>query len=84
MRAMDDSALVFWPSAILTGLVFGYVIQRGGFCFTRAISNVALMGDAGIMRAYVLALLVAVIGTHLLLPRGWCRSRCGPFAGSRT
>jgi len=79
MRAMDDSALPFWLSAILTGLAFGYVIQRGGFCFTRAISNVALMGDAGIMRAYVLALLVAVVGTHLLLAAGLVQIPVRPF-----
>ena len=44
---MDDFAAAFWLSALLTGLAFGYVIQRGGFCLTRAISNLALMGDAG-------------------------------------
>ena len=48
---MDEFALSFWVSAVLTGLAFGYVIQRGGFCLTRAISNLALMGDAGIMRS---------------------------------
>ena len=76
---MDDLALPFWLSAILTGLVFGYVIQRGGFCFTRAISNVALMGDAGIMRAYVLALLVAVVGAHLLMTAGLVQIPVRPF-----
>ncbi len=67
---MDDGALAFWLSALLTGLVFGYVIQRGGFCLTRAISNVVLMGDAGVMRAYVLALLVAVVGVQILATFG--------------
>ena len=76
---MDDLALPFWLSAVLTGLVFGYVIQRGGFCFTRAISNVALMGDAGIMRAYVLALLVAVVGAHLLMAAGLVQIPVRPF-----
>jgi len=58
-----------WPlyvSAFATGLVFGYVIQRGGFCLTRAISNAALMGDTTILRAYVLALLVAMVGVQAL------------------
>lgn len=79
MRPMDDLAFPFWLSAVLTGLVFGYVIQRGGFCFTRAISNVALMGDAGIMRAYVLALLVAVVGAHLLMAAGLVQIPVRPF-----
>jgi uncharacterized membrane protein YedE/YeeE len=58
-----------WPlyvSALLTGLVFGYVIQRGGFCLTRAISNAALTGDTTILRAYLLALLVAMVGVQAL------------------
>jgi uncharacterized protein len=79
MRPMDDPALPFWLSALLTGLVFGYVIQRGGFCLTRAISNVVLMGDAGIMRAYVLALLVAAIGVQLLMTLGLVEVPVRPF-----
>jgi hypothetical protein len=53
-------------TALAAGLAFGYCAQRGGFCLTRALSNWTLMGDAGLLRAYVLALLVAVIGVHLL------------------
>ncbi|HSE95713.1 MAG TPA: YeeE/YedE family protein [Methylomirabilota bacterium] len=53
-------------TALAAGLTFGYCAQRGGFCLTRALSNWTLMGDAGLLRAYALALLVAVIGVHLL------------------
>ncbi len=53
-------------SALLAGLAFGYCAQRGGFCLTRALSNWALMGDTAILRAYVLALLIAIVGVHLL------------------
>jgi uncharacterized protein len=52
------------------GCVFGYVIQRGGFCLTRAISNLALTGDTAIARAYVLALLVAMVGVQILQVTG--------------
>jgi uncharacterized membrane protein YedE/YeeE len=76
---MDGIAPSFWLSAIATGLVFGYVIQRGGFCLTRAISNLALMGDAGILRAYVLALLVAVVGVHALTTLGLVEVPVRPF-----
>lgn len=58
-----------WPlylSAASVGLVFGYVIQRGGFCLTRAISNLVLTRDASVVRAYVLALLVAMVGVQVL------------------
>ena len=61
---MDEFPWPLYVSALSTGLVFGYVIQRGGFCLTRAISNVVLTGDATILRAYVLALLVAMVGVQ--------------------
>jgi len=63
---MDDLPLLLFGSALGTGLVFGYVIQRGGFCLTRALSNTLLMRDATILRAYALALLVAMVGVEVL------------------
>src|SRR6266853_651988 len=63
---MDELPWALYLSALATGLGFGYVIQRGGFCLTRAISNAAIMRDATILRAYVLALLVAMVGVQLL------------------
>jgi len=70
MRRMDELQWELFLSALATGFVFGYVIQRGGFCLTRAISNLVLSGDATILRAYVLALLVAMVGVQLLLVSG--------------
>src|SRR6266851_3031541 len=63
---MDDLPVLLYGSALGTGLVFGYVIQRGGFCLTRALSNTLLMRDATILRAYGLALLVAMVGVEIL------------------
>ena len=63
---MDEFPWSLYVSALLTGVVFGYVIQRGGFCLTRAISNAVLTGDTTILRAYVLALLVAMVGVQFL------------------
>lgn len=63
---MEASLGFAWGSALLAGLLFGYCAQRGGFCLTRALSNWALMGDTAILRAYVLALVIAVIGVHAL------------------
>lgn len=67
---MEEVSWPFYASALVTGLAFGYVTQRGGFCLTRALSNLYIMGDATIVRAYLLALVVATIGTHLLLGGG--------------
>ena len=42
---MDELPWMLAVSALGTGAVFGYVIQRGGFCLTRALSNAVLMRD---------------------------------------
>jgi uncharacterized membrane protein YedE/YeeE len=63
---VEASAPVSTASALVAGLLFGYCAQRGGFCLTRALSNWVLMGDTAILRAYVLALLIAVVGVHVL------------------
>jgi len=67
---MDEIDWPLYVSAIATGLVFGFVIQRGGFCLTRAISNAVLTRDTTILRAYLLALLVAMVGVHALEAAG--------------
>ena len=67
---MDTSVLAMAASALAAGLAFGYVAQRGGFCLTRALANLVLMGDTSIARAYVLALVIAVAGTYLLATVG--------------
>jgi uncharacterized membrane protein YedE/YeeE len=63
---VDTVGLLTLATALLAGLLFGYCAQRGGFCLTRALSNWALMGDTAILRAYVLALLIAIVGVHAL------------------
>jgi uncharacterized protein len=66
IAAVEASALVATGTALFAGLLFGYSAQRGGFCLTRALSNWVLIGDTAILRAYVLALLVAIVGVHVL------------------
>ena len=50
----------------VTGLVFGAVAQRTNFCTMGAISDLVLMGDGRRFRAWMLAMAVAIIGTHAL------------------
>jgi hypothetical protein len=76
---MSDAAWPFYVSAAITGAAFGYVIQRGGFCLMRALSNLFLMGDATIMRAYALALLVAMAGVQTLSAAGLVEIPVRPF-----
>ena len=76
---MTDAAWTLYLSAAITGGAFGYVIQRGGFCLMRALANVFLMGDATLMRAYALALLVAMAGVQVLSASGLVEVPVRPF-----
>jgi uncharacterized protein len=66
IAAVDPALLAMLATALVAGMLFGYCAQRGGFCLMRALSNLVLMGDTAVARAYVLALVVAVTGTWLL------------------
>src|SRR3990170_3191407 len=76
---MADTAWPFYVSAAIAGAAFGYVIQRGGFCLMRALANLFLMGDAGVARAYALALLVAMAGVQALAASGLVEIPIRPF-----
>src|SRR5512141_3043580 len=76
---MADAPWPFYVSAVVAGAAFGYVIQRGGFCLMRALANLFLMGDAGIARAYALALLVAMAGVQTLSTAGLADIPIRPF-----
>src|SRR5712692_3314215 len=74
-----DAEWPFYLSAVAAGAAWGYVTQRGGFCLVRALSNLVLMGDATILRAYALALLVAMIGVQALQASGLVDIPIRPF-----
>jgi uncharacterized protein len=51
--------------------VFGYVAHKTSFCTMGAVSDVVNMGEWGRMRAWLLAIGIAVIGTNLLVYLGY-------------
>jgi len=58
-------AVVAWGGFIL-GFVFGAVANRTNFCTMGAVSDVVNMGSWGRMRMWLLAIAVAILGTHAL------------------
>jgi hypothetical protein len=68
--AMGDLPWMLIVSALSVGIAFGYVVQRGGFCLTRALSNALLVRDGNLLRAYLLALLVAMVGVQIIQALG--------------
>lgn len=67
---MEDPAnpiqIVLWGGFFLA-LIFGYVANKTSFCTMGAVSDVVNMGHWGRMRAWLLAIAVAILGTSLLV-----------------
>lgn len=64
---------------LLIGLPFGYALQRGRFCLNSAFRDVILAKDFTLLRAWLLALLVQMIGVHLMAGLGWIGLVRSPF-----
>jgi hypothetical protein len=61
------------------GLAFGYALQRGRFCMNTAFRDIFLIRDQTMLRAYVLAVLIQMIGVHLMAQLGWFSMAVAPF-----
>jgi len=64
------STIMFTLTGLFIGAVFGFVMQRGRFCMNSAYREV-LFQDYTMLRAYVLAIVVTMIGANLIEDMGW-------------
>ncbi len=69
MEDMPISTLIGWW-ALAAGIVFGATANKTNFCTMGAISDMVFMDDYGRMRAWVLAIAVALVGTTVLHASG--------------
>jgi len=65
-----SSTLILALSGLVIGFVFGAVVQRTNFCSMGAISDAVATGDRRRLRAWLLAIAIAIVGTHALLFTG--------------
>jgi uncharacterized membrane protein YedE/YeeE len=61
---------MFLLSGLLIGLMMGWTLQRGRFCINSAYREV-LFQDYTMFRAYLLAVVVAIVGANLFEDMGW-------------
>jgi hypothetical protein len=61
---------MFLLSGLLIGLMMGWSLQRGRFCINSAYREV-LFQDYTMLRAYLLAVVVAMVGANLFEDMGW-------------
>ena len=64
------STIAYLASGLLIGGAFGWVLQRGRFCVNSAFREV-LFQDYTMLRAYLLAVVVTMIGANLIEDMGW-------------
>jgi hypothetical protein len=56
----------FVLSALGVGLLLGWVLQRGRFCMNTAFRDTIFIKEMTLLRAYVVALMVSIVGANLL------------------
>ncbi len=70
MGAASLTSTIVWLGFGL-GTIFGFIANKTNFCTMGAVSDVVNMGHWGRMRAWLLAIAVAMIGTNLLAYLGY-------------
>ena len=61
---MIDTTLML--SGLIVGVIFGFVLQRGRFCMNSAFRDIIVMKEYMLLKAVVLAIVVQMIGFHLM------------------
>jgi uncharacterized membrane protein YedE/YeeE len=67
MNHVENPALVVAWLGFFLALIFGYMANKTSFCTMGAVSDVVNMGDWGRMRAWLLGIGLAILGTNTLL-----------------
>jgi len=74
-----SNSSMFILTAIACGVALGWVLQRGRFCMNSAFRDTIFIQDMTYMHAYLLAVLVAIIGANLLKDFGIIKLGAQPF-----
>ena len=61
------------------GVAFGYALQRGRFCMNSTFRDILVARDLTLLRAYLLALLVQMVGVRGMSALGWFELGITPF-----
>lgn len=63
---MLQSNIVSALTAVVLGLGLGFILQRGRFCLNSAFRDTIFIQDYTLLRAYLLCVVVAILGTNLM------------------
>ena len=78
---MISWSLMTLVTGLAVGLAIGFVMQRGRFCMNTAFRDVIFIQDVTLFRTYILALIIAMVGSNFLSSMHWLGGDSyGPFA----
>lgn len=66
MEEFQQASIMVLISGLMVGIMFGFVLQRGRFCMNSAFRDVIFVQDVTLLRSYLIALLVAIVGANLM------------------
>lgn len=64
---------------LVVGVAFGYALQRGRFCMNSTFRDILMARDLTLLRAYLLALLIQMVGVRAMSALGWFELGITPF-----
>ena len=64
---------------LVVGAAFGYALQRGRFCMNSTFRDILLTRDLTLLRAYLLALLIQMVGVRSMATLGLFGLGITPF-----
>jgi len=64
---------------LIVGVAFGYALQRGRFCMNSTFRDILVARDLTLLRVYVLALLIQMVGVRAMSALGWFGLSITPF-----
>ncbi|MEJ2183513.1 MAG: YeeE/YedE family protein [Nitrospirota bacterium] len=76
---MDVVTVGFIISGLFVGLAVGFVLQRGRFCMNSAFRDTIFIKDFTYFRAYIIALVVMIVGANFIQDMGVLRLPRQPF-----
>lgn len=74
---MPVGGLTFVITGLVVGLAFGIVLQRGRFCVNTGFRDILLLKDYTLFRAYLLAVLVTIVGANFIEDVGLLQNNGG-------
>ncbi|MCE5312033.1 MAG: YeeE/YedE family protein [Nitrospiraceae bacterium] len=66
MAEIQPASLMVLISGIVTGIMFGFVLQRGRYCMNSAFRDIVFINDTTLFRVWLLALSIAIVGANFM------------------